>query len=106
MTFLMEADMARVVMMKNHNTGVVKKGFFGFSWTTFFFGGFPALFRGDIITGVAVLIVSMATMGIAGIIWAFFYNKVYTTKLLERGYEFADSDGIVALAKTSLGVAN
>jgi hypothetical protein len=41
-------------MMKNPNTGVIKKGFYGFSWTTFLFGGIPALFRGDIITGLVV----------------------------------------------------
>ncbi|WP_027179769.1 hypothetical protein [Maridesulfovibrio bastinii] len=98
--------MATTVMMKHPETGLVKKGFFGFSWTTFFFGGFPALFRGDILTGLIVIVISMCTCGIAGIIWAFFYNKSYTTKLIEKGYQFADSDGVVTMAKSSLGVAS
>jgi len=97
--------MATVVMMKNPDTGLVKKGFFGFSWTTFFFGGFPALFRGDLVTGILLIIISMMTMGIGGIIWSFFYNKSFTTKLIEKGYQFADSDGVVSLAKSALGVS-
>lgn len=38
--------MATVVMLKHPETGIVTKGFYGFSWTTFFFGCLPALFRG------------------------------------------------------------
>ena len=45
-------------MMKHEKTGVVKKGFYGFSWTSFFFGGFSSLFRGDIMTGLIILLLS------------------------------------------------
>jgi len=38
-------------------------------------------------------------------VWAFLYNKSYTRKLLERGYQFADSDGVVLRAKAKLGMA-
>ena len=104
--------MASTVMLKHRDSGLVKRGFYGFSWTTLFFGFFPALFRGDFITflgGFAVLIVlGIFTIGIgtgiAMIVWAFWYNKYYTRKLLERGYMFADSEGVVAEAKTKLGV--
>ena len=51
--------MAKIVMMKHEKTGVVKKGFYGFSWTSFFFGGFPALFRGDIVTGLIILFLGL-----------------------------------------------
>jgi hypothetical protein len=90
-----------------------KKGFYGFSWTTFFFGAFPALFRGDFITFIGVFIVLLAlgifTVGIGAaivqILFAFFYNKYYTSKLLEGGYEFSDTEEVVATAKAALGVA-
>ena len=97
--------MATVVMMKHPQTGLVQKGFFGFSWTTFFFGGWPAIFRGDFIVGVMFVVLQFFTFGIASIIWAFLYNKSYTRKLLEKGYQFADSEGVVSLAKMKLGVA-
>ena len=105
--------MASTVMLKHRDSGLVKRGFYGFSWTTLFFGFFPALFRGDFITflgGFAVLIVlGIFTIGIgtgiAMIVWAFWYNKYYTRKLLERGYVFADAEGVVAEAKAKLGVA-
>jgi hypothetical protein len=96
--------MATIVMLKHPKTGVLKKGFFGFSWTTFFFGGFPALFRGELGLGLIVIIINLCTWGVAGFIWAFFYNKSYTVKLIENGYEFADSDGLVARAQMKLGI--
>jgi hypothetical protein len=40
--------MATKVQMKNPSNGLIKDGFVGFSWTTLFFGCFPALFRSDL----------------------------------------------------------
>ncbi len=96
--------MATVIIMKNPNTGIIKKGFYGFSWTTLFFGGFPAFFRGDLLTGVLVIIACILTSGIAGIIWAFFYNKWYTRKLIEEGYEFVGTPQEIQEARMRLGV--
>ena len=96
--------MATTILMKHPKTGVVKKGLYGFSWTTLFFGGFPALIRGDILVGVAVMVASLCTMGLAGIIWAFIYNKRYTIKLIEQGYELSGSEGENTLARTKLGI--
>ena len=97
--------MATVVMLKQPQSGLVQKGFFGFSWTTLFFGGWPAIFRGDILVGVLLIILQLCTFGLASLVWAFLYNKSYTRKLLERGYQFADSDAIVLQAKAKLGVS-
>ena len=82
-------------MLKQPSTGILKKGFYGFSWTTLFFGGFPAIFRGEILLGLVVIVVNILTCGIAGIIWAFVYNKKYTLGLLEKGYTFSDAEEIV-----------
>ena len=97
--------MATVVMMKHPQTGLIKKGFVGFSWTTFFFGGFPALFRGDFLMGVVFIVLAVFTAGLSNIIVAFFYNKQFTTKLVEQGYQFADSEAVNSLARAKLGVA-
>ena len=97
--------MATKIMMQHPTTGITKSGFYGFSWTTLFFGGFPALFRGDIIVGLVVIVIGILTWWIAGIIWAFFYNKHYTLKMVEQGYVFVGSETEIASAKYALGVA-
>jgi len=58
-----------------------------FSWTSFFFGGFPALIRCDWITGLLIMVACMFTWGIAGIVAAFMYNKMYAKSLFEKGYK-------------------
>ena len=96
--------MATKIPMRHAETGIIKKGLYGFSWTTLFFGGFPALFRGDIFIGLALIVICILTGGIAGIIWAFVYNKKYTLGLIEKGYVFAGSDADNELAKHKLGI--
>ena len=105
--------MATTIMLKHRQSGLVKTGFYGFSWTTLFFGMFPALFRGDFVTfigGFFVLaILGIVSFGIGAVlamlIWAIIYNKYYTRRLLEQGYEFADSDAKISEARLRLGVA-
>ena len=96
--------MAHVVMLKHPRSGLVRKGFYGFSWTTLFFGGFPALFRGDFIVGLVFIVLPFFTAGLSSLIMAFLYNRHFTTKLIEQGYEFADSEGANAMARARLGV--
>lgn len=96
--------MATKILLKHPETGIVKTGLYGFSWTTFFFGGFPALFRGDIMIGLAVIILSCITFWIAGIIWAFIYNKKYTIGLIEKGYVLSGSEAENTLARNKLGI--
>ena len=105
--------MATAVNLKHPSTGLTKKGFYGFSWTTFFFGFFPALFRGDFITFIGgfviAAIIGIVTFGIGmfviGFIWAFMYNKYYTRKLLEKGYVLNDTPEVNKAAAEALGVA-
>lgn len=104
--------MAKVIQLKHSATGLTKNGFYGFSWTTFFFGPFVPLFRGDFLTFLGyfavVLIISIFTAGIGGFfcffIWSFFYNSFYTKKLIERGYEFSGTPEQNNEAATDLGI--
>ncbi|MCM3749516.1 DUF2628 domain-containing protein [Paenibacillus pasadenensis] len=74
--------------------GAVKDVKVGFSWTTFFFGFFPALFRGDlkwaVIMFIACAAVGFFTLGIGAwvpaIIFSFIYNQMYIKELMEKGY--------------------
>jgi hypothetical protein len=104
--------MAKSVQMKHKQSGIIKNGYYGFSWTSFFFGGFPALFRGDVAYGLGILVagllVAVFSAGLLwfglGFVWAFIYNKNYTHRLLQSGYEFNDSAEVIAEAKQVLGV--
>lgn len=104
--------MATEVQLINPNTGVRKTGLYGFSWTSLFFGGFPALFRGDVGIGLGMILVGFVAgfvgLGfgwfVVGIIWACIYNKMYTTKLLDSGYKLADTPDRNAQARAVLGV--
>lgn len=80
--------MATEINLKKGN--LRKKGIVGFSWTTLFFGLFVPLFRGDWIWFLIMLIIGTVSCGIAFLILPFMYNKFYTSKLLEDGWEPAD----------------
>ncbi len=96
--------------MINNSTGITKTGFHGISWTTLFFGPFPALFRADYLTFIGYfaisVIIGIATAGIGwfliAIVWAFIYNGFYTKKLLEKGYTFNDTPERVNAAIAAL----
>jgi hypothetical protein len=98
--------MATRIMLKHPQTGVVTRGYYGFSWTTLFFGGLPALFRGDWILGLVLIVLQFLTWGVSGIIAAFVYNKYFTIKLIERGYQLADSDAANTEARSRLCIAS
>ena len=99
--------MTRPVILRHRDSGFTRTAYYGFSWTTLFFGFFPALFRGDYLTfigGVVIYVILAAwSYGImavlASIVWAFLYNKYHASRLLERGYMFADTADRVAEAK-------
>lgn len=73
---------------------IIKEGFVGFSWTTFFFGFFVPLFRKDYISALVLFIVScivsFLTYGAGGfilnVIVSFAYNKYYTENLIKLGF--------------------
>lgn len=64
----------------------IKKVPLGFSWTTFFFGGWPAIFRQDWMMGAVILILCLLTWGVAGIVFSFIYNNIYAKSLFSKGY--------------------
>lgn len=90
---------------ENPNTGLIKAAPIGFSWTTLFFGGFPALLRGDMKWFFIQLLCALLTGGISNLMFAFIYNKIYITKLLESGYKVkAVERGTLEQAKQTLGI--
>lgn len=104
--------MATKITMENPQTGETISGFYGYSWTTLFFGAFPALFRKDFLTFIGVfailIILAFVSLGIAPFfvmfIWSFMYNKYYTTGLLKKGFIFAATHTENELAAGRLGL--
>lgn len=83
------------IVFKNPTFGTVKRAPVGFSWTTFFFGFWPALLRGDwkwaaINFGVSI-VVAVVTKGFGFIVIAvgfgMLYNKIYVKDLIAAGYQ-------------------
>jgi|TARA_R100000501_G_C2608250_1_gene103462 hypothetical protein len=78
--------MATYVKMINPMTGGETAGYTGFSWTTLFFSGLPALFRGHIAAFFVQWIVAFMTFGISWLIFPFFYNSWHQKYLVTKGF--------------------
>ena len=92
-----------LVLEKN---GVQKQCPVGFSWTTFFFGGFPAIIRGHVLMGLVLIILQFITFGLSSLVFAFIYNKMYINWRLENGFNFVEVSGAKSksLIEESLGI--
>jgi hypothetical protein len=97
--------MATKVMIKHPASGLIKNGYFGFSWTYLFFGFWVPLIRGEIVISILHLVLTMVTFGLWQLIASFIYNKQYMTRMLENGYVLQDNDDVMQRARLSLGIA-
>jgi len=78
------------IKLKEPKTGVIKDVKVGFSWTTLFFGFFPALIRDDWKWALIQFILQIISCSMTNIIFSFFYNGIYIKKQLLSGYIPAD----------------
>ena len=97
--------MAKRVALIHPQSGLMKSGFYGFSWTFLFFGWFVPIFRGELFTALLHFVITVFTFGIWQVIIAFLYNKQYMTRMLEKGYVLNDSEEINEAARQKLGIA-
>ena len=97
--------MAKKVTLKNPSTGLMKQGFYGYSWTYLFFGFFVPLFRGELVVGALHLLFTLFTGGLWQLIVSFLYNNQYMTRMLEKGYVLSDKEEVMAAARTKLGIS-
>ena len=91
------------IHFKNPNTGETRKAPVGHSWTVFFFGFIPPLFRSDWKGSGLILLVTFVLFFILDgldivpkpeaigvwvpIIFSFFYNKLYIKGLVKKGFQ-------------------
>src|SRR2546422_5045029 len=102
--------MATEVRLRHPSTGMMKTGFLGFSWTTLFFGGIPALLRGDLLGCIVIVLLALALGALIPFVgWfigcalaAAIYNGQYTKRLIEKGYAIEDKDPVASRAAERL----
>ena len=97
--------MAKRVQLINPETGLMKSGYYGFSWTFLFFGWFVPIFRGELFVSLLHFVITIVTFGLWQVIIAFLYNKQYMTRMLEKGYVLNDTEEVNEAARLKLGIA-
>lgn len=96
--------MATSIPIKSEATGMIKTGYYGYSWTYLFFGWFVPVFRGELGVAALHLLFTILTGGLWQIIFSFLYNRQYMTRMLTYGWVLAGSDGQNQMAKSALGM--
>ena len=97
--------MAKRVQLIQPETGLMKSGYYGFSWTFLFFGWFVPIFRGELFISLLHFVITVVTFGLWQVIIAFLYNKQYMTRMLEKGYVLNDTEEVNEAARHKLGIA-
>ena len=97
--------MAKRVQLIQPKTGLMKSGYYGFSWTFLFFGWFVPIFRGELFISLLHFVITVFTFGLWQVIIAFLYNKQYMTRMLEKGYVLNDTEEVNEAARLKLGIA-
>jgi len=92
------------ITFENKNTGAIKIAPIGFSWTSFFFSGIPALMRGHIGMGIIQIILSMITFSFSNIVFGFIYNKMYIKHMIAEGAKMSSATLSDDALKATLGM--
>ena len=95
----------RSVTIRHEPSGLLKKGFYGYSWTYLLFGFFVPLFRGEIAIGLLDIVLNVLTVGIFQAIMPYLYNRQFMTRQLTNGWVLTDAPPKVAQARMRLHIA-
>lgn len=75
------------IYFENPKTGKMKEAPVGFSWTYFFFGPIPLMFRGAWKWFFISIFLELITFRLSGIFLMFMINKFYIKELISEGYK-------------------
>ncbi len=85
-------------------SGLIKEAPVGFSWTTLIFGFFPALIRNDLKWAIIIFAAALVTFGLAIIVFAFIYNRLYIESLVEKGFKVKNYSGNKILIEKKVNI--
>ena len=92
------------VRIVHADSGLVKTGYIGYSWTYLLFGWFVPLVRGELGVAVLHLLITIVSAGLSQLIFAFIYNRQYMNRMLTSGWRLEPADANYEMAKGVLGV--
>lgn len=96
--------MQKNVRLIHSNSGLVKDGYVGYSWTYLVFGWFVPMFRGELAIGVVHFVFTLISAGLSQLFFPFIYNRQYMTRMLTSGWQLDSSDSNYELAKRRLNI--
>jgi hypothetical protein len=85
-------------------SGLVKTGYVGYSWTYLVFGWFVPVMRGEIGIGALHFFLTLVSLGLSQLIFPFLYNRQYMGRMLTSGWRLDAADINYELAKRVLYV--
>ena len=97
--------MATEIPIKHTESGMMKTGVYGFSWTYFFFGFWVCLFRGEIQSGIIHFLLTIVTGGIWWAYMCFKYNEQYMGRMITNGWVLTGSEDENRLAAVILHIS-
>lgn len=86
------------------DSGLVKKGFLGFSWTYLVFGWFVPVVRGELGVGVLHFLITVVSLGLSQLVFPFLYNRQFMNRMLTAGWRLDPTGANYEMAKRVLGV--
>ncbi len=86
------------------DSGLVKKGFLGFSWTYLVFGWFVPVVRGELGVGVLHFLITVVSLGLSQLVFPLLYNRQFMNRMLTAGWRLDPTDANYEMAKRVLGV--
>lgn len=98
--------MATQIRMKHSKIGLIRNGYYGFSWTYLFFGWFVPLFRGEMAVAAFHVFFTVITLGLWQLVFCFLYNRQFMSRQLLDGWELSDSSENNEKAKLALDISD
>jgi hypothetical protein len=92
------------VRIIHRESGLVKTGYIGYSWTYLLFGWFVPLVRGELGVAVLHLVITVFSAGISQLIFPFIFNRQYMQRMLTAGWYLDPLDANYELTQRTLGI--